>query len=268
VDAEAYGQIKVSVKKLMDIDLNHYKEEQMRRRLDSWLVRSGAVSWPDYIRRVSSDDRELSKFRDYLTINVSEFFRDQDRWNTLAEQILPQLVKASLTLRPPRGGLRLWSAGCSIGAEAYTLAILSEEIAPNHPHRILATDLDRTVLAKCRARGPYSADEIQNVSPARRAAFFEAGGPPFYVKDRTRRWIDFQEHNLLSDPFERDQDLIICRNVVIYFTAETKNMLYQKFYEALRPGGILFLGGTEIIPRPQDIGFRSQGVSMYIKVST
>jgi chemotaxis protein methyltransferase CheR len=265
MDADVYGQIKFSVKKLMNIDLDHYKEEQMRRRLDSWLVRSGSPSWPEYIKRVSGDNKELSRFRDYLTINVSEFFRDMDRWQNIGEVVLPQLIKTAYTLRQPRGGVRIWSAGCSIGAEPYTLSILLDELAPTQPHYLLATDLDRGVLAKAKARGPYTQEDIKNVSPARKSAYFDAGGPPYFVKERTGRWIEFREHNLLSDPFGTDFDLIVCRNVVIYFTTETKSLLYQKFYNALRPGGILFLGGTEIIPRPQEIGFHSQGVSMYVK---
>ncbi len=170
-----------------------------------------------------------------------------------------------MTARPARGGLHIWSAGCSIGAEPYTLSILLDELSPSQPHSILATDLDRGVLAKARTRGPYTREDIQNVSMPRRNTYFEAGGPPFFVKERTARWIEFREHNLLADMYGSNFDLIVCRNVVIYFTAETKNQLYKNFYQALRPGGILFLGGTEIIPKPQEIGFRSQGVSLYVK---
>ena len=162
-------------------------------------------------------------------------------------------------------GWRIWSAGCSIGAEPYTLSILLDELAPTQPHYILATDLDRGVLSRAKSRGPYTQEDIHNVSMARRSSYFEASGPPFFVKERTSRWIEFHEHNLLSDPYQQNFDLIVCRNVVIYFTAETKSQLYTGFYQALRPGGILFLGGTEIIPRPQEIGFRSYGVSMYVK---
>jgi len=265
MDTEVYGQIKFSVKKLLNIDLDHYKEEQMRRRLDSWLVRSGVPTWPEYIHRVSSDSNELSRLRDYLTINVSEFFRDPERWQNLAEKVLPGLIKNGLTTRPPSGGVRIWSAGCSIGAEPYTLSVLLDELAPQQPHFILATDLDRGVLAKAKSRGPYTQEDIHNVNQARRSTYFEPGGPPYYVKEKTAHWIEFREHNLLSDLYQNNFDLIVCRNVVIYFTAETKNQLYAKFYQALRPGGILFLGGTEIIPRPQEIGFRSYGVSMYVK---
>jgi chemotaxis protein methyltransferase CheR len=86
------------------------------------------------------------------------------------------------------------------------------------------------------------------------------------VNKQTAKEVEFGEQNIITDPFDKDFDLIVCRNVVIYFTAETKDLLYKKFQTALRQGGVLFVGATEIIPRPQDIGFRSQGVSFYVKI--
>lgn len=266
MDLEQYAQIKLSIKKLLGINLDHYKDEQMRRRLDSWLIRSGCASWPEYFKLVQNDQKEFSRFRDYLTINVSAFFRDPERWQALREQVMPELLKEALHLRTLNTGLRIWSAGCSIGAEPYTLAILLDEISPSRKHAILATDLDRGALAKSKGRGPYNADEIQNLSTAQRASYLEPGGPPFFVKESLLKKIEFKEHDMLLNPFPTDYDLVVCRNVVIYFTGETKDMLYRKFYNALRPGGILFVGATEIIPRPQEIGFRSHGISFYQKV--
>ncbi len=265
MEVETYLMVKSSIKKMLDISLDHYKDEQMRRRLDSWLVRSGSPDWNDYFKRLRSDAKELSRFRDYLTINVSAFFRDPERWNYLKEHILPGLLRDLLHLTPPRNGLRIWSAGCSIGAEPYTLAMLLDELSPGRRHLITATDLDRGALAKSRSRGPYTAEEAQNLTPAQRAAYLEASGPPFYVRDALGKKIEFKEHNLLTDPPPMDNDLIVCRNVVIYFTTEAKEQLYRKFYQALRPGGVLYVGATEIIPRPQEIGFRTFGISFYQK---
>lgn len=266
MDIEQYDQVKTQVWRLLRIDLNHYKREQMIRRLDSWLIRVNAPTWDEYFRRLQADDKELSKFRDYLTINVSEFFRDIERWETLRKQIIPDLLKQSQGLRPGRGGLRIWSAGCSTGQEPYSLSILMDELAPYQDHQITATDLDRGALGKAMARGPYSADDIRNVSAERREKYFEAGGPPYFIKEKTGRFIHFREQNLLLDKFDTNFDLIICRNVIIYFTNEAKLDLYKRFQAALRPGGILFLGGTEVIPRPTDIGLQSFGISFYRKV--
>jgi chemotaxis protein methyltransferase CheR len=263
MEQDTYAQIKTSVRKILDINLDYYKDEQMRRRLDSWLVRSGAPDWAEYFHRIRSDERELGRFRDYLTINVSSFFRDIERWQALKDHILPDLLKSALHLRPGDGGLRIWSAGCSIGAEPYTLAMILDDVSPTRRHRILATDLDRGALNKSKAGGPYTADEIQNLSSAQCAAYLQAGGPPFYIKPTLGKKIEFREHNLIEHPTETGFDLIVCRNVVIYFTTDTKDLLYRKFYQALRPGGILFVGATEIIPRPVEIGFRSNGISFY-----
>ncbi len=265
METDTYSQIILSVKQLLGIDLHAYKDQQMRRRLDSWLIRCGAQDWNTYFKRLKGDTSELSRFRDYLTINVSEFFRDNDRWQALRNDILPGLSSAALRLRPIKGGIKVWSAGCSIGAEPYTLAILLNECAPAQDHTILATDLDRGILQRARGRGPYTREDVRNVSAARMEEYFEPGGPPFFFKERYARRIQFREHNLLQDPFDKQFDLIVCRNVIIYFTNEAKQILYQKFCGALRPGGILFLGGTEIIPRPMDIGLKNQGISFYVK---
>jgi chemotaxis protein methyltransferase CheR len=257
MDLAIYQQVKRNIKSLLGINLDHYKDEQMRRRLDAWLVRAGAPTWGEYFRRVKADEGELSRFRNYLTINVSAFFRDAERWQTLREQILPGLLKT-------RPRLRLWSAGCSIGPEPYSLAMLLEELTPGRAHTLLASDLDRGALAHARNRGPYTADDIKNVTAAQRARFWQPGGPPYFIGQPTaRRVTTFRELNLLDDEFEGDFDLILCRNVVIYFTDQAKALLYRKFQAALRPGGILFIGGTETIPQPQAIGLRSVAFSFY-----
>jgi len=265
MEPETYHLVKHSVKRLLDVNLDAYKDEQMRRRLDSWLVRSGAPDWPSYFKRLGDDAAERERFRNYLTINVSAFLRDPERWQALKEQVLPPLMQSALRLKPPRSRLRLWSAGCSIGAEPYTLAILLDELTPGKRHFILASDIDRGALGKARDGGPYTADEVQNLSPLQRLTYLQPGGPPFYIQPFIRQRVEFIEHNLLADALPDDLDLIVCRNVVIYFTAEAKEGLYRKFHQALRPGGVLFLGATEVIPRPHEVGFRPFGLSFYQK---
>ncbi len=265
MDLNTYSLVKQRIRSLLNINLDHYKDEQMRRRLDSWLARSTSNDWSEYLHRLKADTHELSRLRDYLTINVSAFFRDQERWQALRETILPELI-ASNRSRCSASPINVWSAGCSIGAEAYSLAMLLEELLPRQRPRILATDLDRGALLKARQRGPYTAEEIQNLSPSQRSAYLAPGGPPYYLRDSLSGKIEFREHNMLTDPFPTEMDLIVCRNVVIYFTTETKDTLYRKFQTALRPGGILFVGATEIIPRPVEIGLKSHGISFYQKV--
>ena len=161
--------------------------------------------------------------------------------------------------------MRIWSAGCSNGSEPYTLAILLNELAPGRNHYIVATDLDRTILMKARARGPYSADDTRNVSPELKAKYFDTVGNQFFIKEGIGKKVTFKEQNMLTDPFENNFDLIVCRNVIIYFTLEAKDTLYKRFYGGLRAGGLLFLGGTEMIPRPSEIGFINKAGSFYQK---
>jgi chemotaxis protein methyltransferase CheR len=266
METEVYAQVKSSVKKFFNIDLNHYKDEQMKRRLDSWLARSRVLNWAEYFHLIADNPVERDRFRDYLTINVTEFFRDPDRWNTMRRDVLPNLLKELDHLPEARKGLRVWSAGCSIGVEAYTLSILLEEEAAHRLHYLLATDFDRGALQKATARGPYNAEEIRNLTLDQQARYLAKENNQYFIKEAIAKKVTFREQNLLNDRFETGFDLIVCRNVVIYFTTEAKATLYQKFQAALRPGGVLFMGGTEIIPRPTDIGLRNHGISLYMKV--
>lgn len=264
MDADVYTQVKASIKRRLNIDLTNYKDEQMKRRLDSWLVRVHAKTWNDYFSLLSDDPTELERFRNYLTINVTEFFRDLHRWDFLRQEILPYLLNYASGNRQ-RSELKLWSAGCSIGAEPYTLAILMEEDAPFKKYSLLATDLDRGVLFKARSRGPYLEGDIRNLNRVQLQKHFTPT-PPYYVKENLQKNVRFQEQDLLADSFEKGFDLIVCRNVVIYFTAEAKELLYAKFSEALRAGGVLFLGGTELISGPSKYGLQNYGISFYKKV--
>jgi chemotaxis protein methyltransferase CheR len=263
MDANVYAQVKSSIKRSLNIDLDHYKDEQMKRRLDSWLVRSHSNTWKDYFNLLAADESELVRFRNYLTINVTEFFRDPARWDLVRQDILPHLIKNSKD-KPHIGGLKFWSAGCSIGTEAYSMAILMKEAAPTQKYSILATDLDRGALMKARARGPYSSEDIRGLSLTQRKKHLTAS-VPYYALEHLQKNIHFQEQNLITDRFDAGFDLIVCRNVVIYFTTEAKEVLYAKFGAALRPGGVLFVGGTEIIPGASKFALQSFGISFYKK---
>ena len=162
-------------------------------------------------------------------------------------------------------GLKLWSAGCSTGAETYTIAMIMTESAPLQKYSLLGTDLDRGALLKAKARGPYSQEDIRNLQAIQRRKYLTAAAP-YYVSENLQKSIRFQETDLLADRFESGFDLIVCRNVVIYFTAEAKDLLYAKFSAALRPGGVLFVGGTEIISGPNKYGLQNFGVSFYKKI--
>ena len=257
-----YNYIKRQVLALTGVDLNCYKAQQMQRRLKAYLIRSGYPNWPRFFRTIRADPAELSKFKDYLTINVSSFFRDPDKYKFLQTSILPDLLHQ-------RSALRIWSAGCSRGQEIYSLAILLAEAGGSSgQHQLLATDIDRSALDWARAGGPYTADDIANVSFHLRLGYFDARKNEYWVRDNLKRGIIFRQHNLLADPIAGKFDLIICRNVVIYFQPEAKEKLYRNFYNALRPGGVLFVGGTEILPKTVTAGFEAVNISFYRRKDT
>ena len=263
MEPDVYLQVKTTIKKILNIDLNYYKEDQVKRRLDSWLARNNMTEWSQYFALVNKDEKEKARFRDFLTINVTEFFRDMKYWDVLMKDILPTMVKEAAARKTP---LKLWSAGCSIGIEAYTLAMAMDKVAPTAPYELLASDMDRGALQKARARGPYLPDESRNMTPAQIEKYLDKVDGKFFFKERFTHSIRFFEQDLLLDDFTGGFDLIVCRNVVIYFTRDAKDMLYKKFKNALRPGGILFVGGTELLPRPSDYGFESKWMAFYSKV--
>jgi chemotaxis protein methyltransferase CheR len=257
MDDLAYNYVKRQIHKLAGINLNDYKRPQMERRLQAYLERSVYTNWPQLFRTISSDSKAISHLRDYLTINVSSFFRDPEKYKSLQKNILPKLLAK-------RSSLRLWSAGCSRGQEIYSMAILLTEMSGNlAQHRLLATDIDQSAIKWAKSGGPYTAEDVAYVSHSQKLQYFTKHENKFWVNDSLRYSVLFNQHNLLSDPVAGKFDLIICRNVVIYFELETKITLYQHFYDLLRPGGYLFVGGTEVIPKASNIGFESPYLSFY-----
>ncbi len=146
------------------IDLQLYKEAQMKRRISNLVTRAEMDSFVAYFDKVSKSKDEFAEFIEYLTINVSEFFRNPDKFDLIEKEIIPYLMKSS-----PK--LNIWSAGCSIGAEPYSLSIIMKELTPNVRHRILATDLDIDILAKAK-KGVYNDNEIKALKPDRKAKYF------------------------------------------------------------------------------------------------
>jgi chemotaxis protein methyltransferase CheR len=239
------------------IDLDCYKGTQMERRLQTIMRRVGLSDLSAYARLLDRDAARLKEFQDFLTINVSEWLRNPEKWDELKAEILPRLRQEN-----PR--LQIWSAGCSNGSEPYSLAMLLNELEPGGPGQILATDLDEEILKAARA-GIYSEKDLRNLSPARRARYLTERDGLVSVRPELKARITFTRQNLLADPFPVDLDLILCRNVVIYFTESVKDELYRKFHRALRPGGILFVGGTESLLRAREFGFESVSPFLYRK---
>ena len=252
-----FNAFKRKVRAAYGLDLDAYKRPQMERRLRANMEKCGASTFQQYFTFLRRDSSLADEFLDRVTINVSELFRNPEQFEMLRQRVLPELFKRS-------SRLSIWSAGCSCGAEAYTLAILMNELDSDSHYNILATDIDDRMLARASA-GVYQEHEIRSVAEARLAKYFTSMPEGYVVNKDLRNRIDFRKQDLLKDVFRTGFDLIVCRNVVIYFTDETKAGLYRRFYNSLKPGGYLFVGGTERITDFAEIGFENTYPFFYRK---
>ncbi len=253
----SFASLRRSFLHLTGIDLDFYRGRQLDRRLRSFVQRWGLADLAELGTRIRTEPDLLQALKDFLTINVSEFFRNPEKFEELKSTVLPELLA---------GGRRLeiWSAGCATGAEPYTLAIILDQVSPGVRHGILATDIDRLSLERAR-QGVYGEDEVRSVPPDILARYFTRRGDGWEVSPAVRRAVRFAGHNLLADPYPQGLDLILCRNVVIYFTDEARDHVYRHFSRALRPGGYLFIGGTETIFRSREYGLASVRPGFYRK---
>ncbi|MCY9225476.1 protein-glutamate O-methyltransferase CheR [Bacillus haynesii] len=243
-------------KKMTGVDLALYKEAQMKRRLTSLYEKKGYGDFREFALALEKNETLLQETLDRMTINVSEFYRNYKRWEVLEKTILP-LLKPAKTLK-------VWSAACSTGEEPYTLSMILSRQKSLSDYQIIATDIDDKVLAKAK-EGVYQERSLQEVPKEMKELYFTQDGSRFAVKDEIRKNIHFQKHNLLADPYEKDFDIIVCRNVLIYFTEEAKEKIYHKFSGSLKNKGVLFVGSTEQIFNPEKYGFQSTDTFFYQK---
>ncbi|MDO7905073.1 protein-glutamate O-methyltransferase CheR [Paenibacillus sp. JX-17] len=245
------------IKESTGIDLAQYKEAQMKRRLTTLRNKNGYHTFVSFHEAMMKDKPLFHEFLDRMTINVSEFWRNPSRWEVLRDSIIPELLAG-------KRRLKLWSAACSTGEEPYTLGMILDGKGLLPESSILATDLDEGAIAKAK-EGIYLERSLKDVPPDVAARYFKPDGSVYRVDSKLKNAVKFQKQNLLLDKFDEGFDLIICRNVMIYFTEEAKHQLYHKFAKALRPGGYLFVGSTEQIFSPNQYAFESTETFFYRK---
>lgn len=257
-DDKDYERLLQDLIKYFQLDVTGYKQHRVRRRIDILMKKYSYKTYSDYMKDLRNDPKKWDEFLDKLTINVTEFFRNPEKWEYLQKNILPMLMKENSS------AFKAWSAGCSSGEEPYTLSIVFEEMRARNAS-ILAADLDKFVLAKAQ-EGIYEERSAINMSSELKDRYFtKLADGKLQVKQLLKSRIKFKQLNLLTDPFEKNFDLIICRNVVIYFDNDAKEGLYKKFAEALRPNGVLFVGSTERIFNYREIGLKTIAPFFYQK---
>ena len=252
-----YQEFIASIKKMTGIDLSQYKEAQMKRRLTSLYEKKGLASFQEFFREIRKSQQLLNEFLDRMTINVSEFYRNYKRWEVLETKIIPKILEKNK--RP-----KIWSAACSTGEEPYTIAMVMSRFLPLQDISITATDLDENALIRAKM-GHYHERSLNEVPDVIKRKYFRKNGEFYQVADEIKQAVTFKKHNLLADSFGGPYDLIICRNVLIYFTEEAKDKLYTKFSKALRQEGIFFVGSTEQIFNPGNYQFETEDTFFYRK---
>lgn len=238
-------------------DLRRFKQNYLRRRVLARMRSLALAAWGDYAAFLDASPGEYEKLKDRLTVNVTEFFRDADVYEHLGAEVLPALMRGEGG-RPPRE-LRVWSAGCSSGEEPYSLAILygeaSRRMEAPPPLRLMASDLDEAVLARAR-EGRYPKAAVARLPAGLREQYFAAEGDEVRAGEALRAAVVWRQHNLFADAPPSPLDMVLCRNVMIYFSRELQQRLLQAFHKALRPGGIFVTGKTETVLGPARQLFR------------
>lgn len=242
----------------LELDLSSYKQRQLQRRITTVMENAGVSSLEDYSKRIETDPDIREKFLDYITINVTDFYRNPELFTEFENIVTKELV-------PNFSKLNIWSAACSIGSEPYTLAMISQDRKFQLENKILATDLDSKVLERGKI-GIYKPFELKNMDDTLINKYFTTTDKGYQINSSLKNMVNFKKHDLLVDSFEKNFHVILCRNVIIYFNKEVKEELYRKFSESLVPGGILFTGATETIYKPELYNLEKIGTFLYQKV--
>ena len=245
VTASELDELRTLIEERSAILFDASRERFFAPRVNEYLRESGEPTVASLLRRIRASNVEYDRFLGNLLTQETSFFRYPDVFQALERVVLPE-VQARNMWRDLRT-LRIWSAGCSTGEEAYSIAITVADSLPFADAwniEILATDISRDAL-RVAERGIYSGRSLANVSPAQLQAHFKKQGDAWQVKPRLRKMISFAPMNLARSVYVGRMDCIFCMNVLMYFSEERRNELLQRFYDTLEPGGLFFLGHSE-----------------------
>ncbi|MGH2873229.1 MAG: CheR family methyltransferase [Solirubrobacteraceae bacterium] len=243
--ADDYVAFCEGLRQICGVDLSQYRRPQMERRLRAFFARKGVEILTDSLALLRHDRAALDALLDRMTINVSQLWRHREQWERLEHDVLPVLVRG--------GQLRAWSAGCSYGAEAFTLAAVCHRAIPTARVRIVGTDIDRRMIERART-GLFSDSDARGIAAAELDAGFERLPDGWCARDVLRRMTSFEHGDLLRmQPPAGVHDLILCRNTVIYFAEPIRDELHAHLARALRSGGYLVVGATERVSDPADL---------------
>jgi chemotaxis protein methyltransferase CheR len=246
IAADDYVAFCDGLRQICGIDLSQYKRPQMERRLRSFFARKGITNLTASLPGLRTDKGDLAALLDRVTINVSQLWRHPEQWTRLEGGLLNQLAQ--------KGSLSAWSAGCSYGAEAFTLAAVCHKAIPKARVRILGTDIDPRMVARANAAA-FSDDDARGVPLADMERSFTRAPGGWQARPELRSMTRFEVGDLLRmRPQAAVHDLVMCRNTVIYFAEPIRDELHGRLAQTLKPGGCLVIGATERVAKPAEMG--------------
>lgn len=244
----AFEQLKKAIKDSTGFNCEQYKEAHFKRRINVRVRATNSKNYGEYLKLLKKGSEEYEHLIKTLTINVSEFFRNPETFTVIEKEVIPSLIESKLDSSVK--SIRVWSAGCASGEEAYSLAILLHRILgkdfDNYRINILSTDIDDSSLEKAK-KGIYSKDSLKNVNASVKESYFMEMGEIYQITNQLKNITRFKRHDIISEPCISRVDLIICRNVMIYFKKEIQEQLQLNFYQALNKGGFLIIGKAETL---------------------
>lgn len=244
MDERGYKTLISYIRQELQIDGSLYKDRPFRRRISLRMKYTGKDSYSDYLNFLRVDPNEKRLLKDALTINVTRFFRNRDAFESIEEYIKKAYARKN-------NFIRILSVGCSSGEEPYTLGLIMQSLKNiyNFNYSIVGIDVDEHMIENARA-GLFPSFSMKELTEAEKKKYFELAGDKFYLKESYRRNIEFKIVNIKDFGMIRRLghfDIILCRNVLIYFSKEFQQMIMQVFHEMLNEDGILMLGKIEII---------------------
>jgi chemotaxis protein methyltransferase CheR len=242
-DTAAFEKLKRVLHSKTSINFGYYRESYLKRRIKVRLVATKCATYSDYVIYLAANPDEYDLLINDLTINFTKFFRDSDVYSYLESELLPELLSS-------RRMVRIWSAGCATGEEPYSLAMLIRQIEEQNPTdcrvTVYASDLDKNALGRAKS-GEYTERMVNGIDEKLLSKYFDFDGSLDTVKPFVKQVIQFEEQDLMTTPKHRNLDLILCRNVMIYFTKEIQSIVYGHFCDSLKSDGYLITGKTEFV---------------------
>jgi chemotaxis protein methyltransferase CheR len=243
LENSSFEKVKRMIEESTGLNCQGYRDEYLKRRFEVRLRATGTMTYAKYVLYLKKNPDEFEKLLNDLTINYTNFFRDIDVYEYLEKKLLPLLFKS-------KQPVKIWSAGCASGEEPYSLAILVHKILGKNlgtpSVSIIASDIDKDALGKA-SRGEYHLKQLSAMTPDMIEKFFDVQGDVYRIKDFVKSIIRFETFDLMKSSTHYGVDLILCRNVMIYFEKEAQQKIHMTFFGALKDGGYFITGKSEML---------------------